>query len=148
MKKSMLDVAYELLLANKGPMSFFDMLTKVAEKENMSDDEKNAKMSQFYTNLSIDGRFVVLADNCWDLRERVPFEKVHIDMNDAYNDIEEEADEEEDEKDEGESEDGEEKAKELGEDDVGTAAEDNYSEEADESQEDDKAEAVKKELGV
>jgi DNA-directed RNA polymerase subunit delta len=145
MEKSMLDVAYELLKKNGKPMSFFDMMKAVAAGEGISEDEMKSKMSQFYTNLSIDGRFVVLADNFWDLRERVPFEKVHIDMNDAYNDIDDDSDDEDEEK----SDSGdEEKAKELGEDETDANGEDNYDEEADESNEDEKADEVKKELGV
>ncbi|MFA6729129.1 MAG: hypothetical protein WCS17_13075, partial [Prevotella sp.] len=30
-------------------------------------------------------RFVCCTDNHWEVRERVPFDQVHIDMNDAYN---------------------------------------------------------------
>ena len=65
-------------------------LDKVAEELGFSEQEKMDKMAQFYTNLSLDGKFVVLQDNHWDLRERVSFDKVHIDMNEAYNDIDEE----------------------------------------------------------
>jgi DNA-directed RNA polymerase delta subunit len=34
----------------------------------------------------LDGRFVFLGDNLWDLRSRQTFDKVHIDMKDAYSD--------------------------------------------------------------
>ena len=44
----------------------------------------------FYTNLSLDGRFVTLGENEWDLRSRQKYEKVHIDMNDVYSDIDNE----------------------------------------------------------
>ena len=137
--KSMLAVAYELLSKSEKPMAFFDLFNAVAVELNMNEDEKKARIAQFYTNLSLDGDFVVLSDNTWDLRERVPFEKVHIDMNDAYLD-----------KDEDDSDSDDESAKELGEDDDVTIAEDSY--EDDESEEaaapDDKEEEVKKELGV
>jgi DNA-directed RNA polymerase subunit delta len=148
MAKSMLDVACDLLQASGKPMTFFEMVDKVAKELGMSEDEKKSKMSQFYTNLSIDGRFVVLADNCWDLRDRVPFEQVHIDMNDAYNDkIDDDDDDEElgDEEEGGEEDDD--KAKELGEDVDNAAPEDNFDDE-DDSTEEEKAEKAKKELGV
>ena len=38
----------------------------------------------------MDGRFVNLGDNQWDLRTNQTYDKVHIDMNDVYSDIEEE----------------------------------------------------------
>ena len=37
----------------------------------------------------LDGRFVNLGDNNWDLRTRHKFEKYHIDMKDAYTEAEE-----------------------------------------------------------
>ncbi|MCI2068743.1 MAG: DNA-directed RNA polymerase subunit delta [Bacilli bacterium] len=144
MAESMLDVAFKVLTEKKASMSFFDLINEVSKRLGFSEDEKKSKMSQFYTNLSIDGRFVVLADNCWDLRDRVPFEQVHIDMNEAYNDKVD--DDEEEEGDEEES-DGDEKLKELGEDVDENATDDAY-EEDDDASEDEKAEKAKKELGA
>ena len=54
-------------------------------------------MSKFYTQLSLDERFITLTDNYWDLRSRLIFEQVHLDMIDAYSDEEDEIDEEEEE---------------------------------------------------
>ena len=64
----------------------------VEEFENIDED-----ISFFYTNLTLDGRFVNVGDNKWNLRERVTFDKVHIDMNDIYADDEEEMIEDEEE---------------------------------------------------
>src|SRR5574344_229932 len=119
MKKSMLDVSYEILQKKGTSISFSDLVIEVVKELGMSEEEKKIRISQFYTNLSTDGRFVVLADNFWDLRERVPFEKAHIDMNDAYNDRIDEDDDDEDDDDEEEGEEHEsedaEKEPELGE---------------------------------
>ena len=83
LKRSMVEVGYELL-----------------EKS-----EADEYISDFYTNLSLDERFVLLEDNNWDLRERQSFDKVHIDMNDVYSEIEEEEKElKEDEEEEEEEE--------------------------------------------
>ena len=35
--------------------------------------------------MMLDGRFVTLGENEWDLRSRHTFDKVHIDMKDVYN---------------------------------------------------------------
>ena len=65
----------------------------------LSEEAAAKKVSSFYTNLMLDGRFVTLGENNWDLRSRHTFDKVHIDMKDVYSDveIEEEEAEEEDE---------------------------------------------------
>ena len=81
----MLDVAYDILVASDKSLAFSDILNQVAKSLDMSEEDVRSKMSQFYTNLSVDGRFVCCTDNHWEVRERVPFDQVHIDMNDAYN---------------------------------------------------------------
>ncbi len=97
--KSMLTVAYEILKNSNSPVEFTKLVGMVGEQLGISQETLKSKIAQFYTNLSLDGRFVVLSDNYWELRERVPFEKVHIDMNDAYIDADEEEDSDEKEKD-------------------------------------------------
>ena len=52
-------------------------------------------ISFFYTNLTLDGRFVNVGENKWNLRERVTFDKIHVDMNEFYADVEETSDEDE-----------------------------------------------------
>ena len=97
--KSMLTVAYEILKNSNSPVEFTKLVEMVGEQLGINQETLKSKIAQFYTNLSLDGRFVVLSDNYWELRERVPFEKVHIDMNDAYIDADEEEDSDEKEKD-------------------------------------------------
>jgi DNA-directed RNA polymerase subunit delta len=139
MAESMLDVAKEILIKSGKPMAFMDLVDQVSAKLGFSEEEKKAKMAQFYTNLSLDGStFVVLSDNCWDLRERVPLSQIHIDMNDAYND---KIDEDE------ESEEDETKSSELGEEEGGNS-EDTYDDNDDTAGEEEMAEKAKKELGV
>lgn len=85
----MLDAAYRILKNSSEPVAFTDLVERVAGELGYSKQEKDSKIAQFYTNLTIDGRFVVLTDNKWDLRERVSYEMAHIDMNEAYNEVEE-----------------------------------------------------------
>ena len=56
--------------------------------------EKDDKESLFYTNITLDGRFITVGENNWDLRSRHKFSDVHIDMNDIYADDEEDVSEE------------------------------------------------------
>ena len=91
MNKSNLDVAYEIV-KNVESISFNDLWNQVAEVQNYTEEEKATKVGKFYTNLILDGRFVNLGDNVWDLRERNTFDKVHIDMSECYSEEEEDLD--------------------------------------------------------
>lgn len=88
LQKSSLDVAYELVLEKNEPVAFDVLWAKVVEEQNFTEEEANARIAMFYTNLSLDGRFITLGENTWDLRDRYTFDKVHIDMNDVYRDVE------------------------------------------------------------
>ncbi len=88
--ESMVDVAYSVLSQKNSVTGFNDLFNNVAEKLELTPEQKADAISNFYTNLSLDGRFVNLGDNQWDLRTNQTYDKVHIDMNDVYSDIEEE----------------------------------------------------------
>lgn len=94
MEKSNLDVAFELVSRKKNPVVFSKLWEEVSQIQGLSEEEAKKRASKFYTALSLDGRFITLGDNTWDLRSRYTFDKVHIDMNEVYSD---EADEVEDE---------------------------------------------------
>lgn len=101
----MLDVAYRIVKASDKPVEFKELAEKVAAELGFSEDEKKARIAQFYTNLSIDGRFVVLTDNYWTLREKVPYKDAHIDMTDAYSDTDDDSDDEDTEEELGQEND-------------------------------------------
>ncbi len=99
-RESKTDIAYRLLSKKKKERGFYELwedvkneLAKVREPEELENIDDD--ISFFYTNLTLDGRFVNVGDNKWNLRERVTFDKVDIDMSDIYMDEEEESDEEE-----------------------------------------------------
>lgn len=101
-KESKTDIAYRIMLKKKKERNFYDLwadvkneLAKVMNEEELANIDED--ISFFYTNLTLDGRFVNVGDNKWNLRERVTFDKVHIDMNDIY--VEEEDDDSNDEDD-------------------------------------------------
>ena len=129
-KRSMVEVGYELLLKKQSPQKFSKLWSETSEILGLDASEVENYISDFYTNLTLDERFVLLEDNTWDLRERQSFDKVHIDMNDIYSEIDEEEKElKEDEEVEDEeyneySEDEEEK--ELKEDDEEEEEEEQY----------------------
>lgn len=88
--ESMVDVAYSYLKETNRKVKFNDLFNVISERIGFTEEEKENLISNFYTNLSLDGRFVTLGNNEWDLRSNQTYDKVHIDMNDIYTDIEEE----------------------------------------------------------
>ena len=86
MIKSNLDVAYELVSNKRKPVEFSKLWEEVSQIQGLSEEDAKAKASKFYTALSLDGRFITLGENTWDLRSRYTFDKVHIDMNEVYAD--------------------------------------------------------------
>ena len=100
LRESMVEVAYELMQKKQGAQKFIKFYEEVAAILAMSEEEAEQNISKFYTKLTLDERFVLLEDNTWDLRERQSFDKVHIDMNDIYSEIEEEEKEMEEEREE------------------------------------------------
>lgn len=105
--KSMIEEAYEILESNKGSLTFKELADKVAEALEISEEEKKARLGALYTSLSLDGRFVTLTDNTWDLRTRHTYAKVHIDVNDVYTEVEESEEDSEENEEDGELKDGE-----------------------------------------
>ena len=104
-RESKTDIAYRVMLKKKKERNFYDLwedvkneLAKVASPEELENVDED--ISFFYTNLTLDGRFVNVGENKWNLRERVTFDKVHIDMNEIYADEEEVIEDDEDLKEE------------------------------------------------
>ena len=87
MSKSLIEIAYEFVSKHDGSVNFSEIWEYVKKESGMSEEDANRKAGQFFTNMMLDGRFVTLGENEWDLRERHTFDKVHIDMRDVYSDV-------------------------------------------------------------
>ena len=87
-KKSLIELAYDVVANSQNPVPFKNLWKAVVKAAGLTEEEAATRVGQFYTNLLLDGRFVNLGDNVWDLRTRHKFEKVHIDMKDVYSDVE------------------------------------------------------------
>lgn len=96
MSKSLIDYAFDLVNSKNEAVSFADIWAYVVKEAELTEDEAAARVARFYTNLMLDGRFVTLGENLWDLRVRHTFDKVHIDMKDVYSNIDEDTDDNED----------------------------------------------------
>ena len=87
-EKSLIELAYDFVSASKNPISFEALWKQIVKEKELSEADAATKVGQFYTNLLLDGRFVNLGNNVWDLRSRHTFDKVHIDMRDVYSEVE------------------------------------------------------------
>ena len=129
MAKSLLDLAFDYVSAQSQQSKFEDIWAYCVKEAGLSKEEADNKVSRFYTNLMLDGRFVTLGENEWDLRIRHKFEKVHIDMSEVYSDVETYDEDSEEEEEEAEynsafKEEKENKDEDLGSEDSEDAEED------------------------
>lgn len=74
--KSTTDAAFEILSSKKRAMNFAKLWQDVAKATGTNPD----MISQFYSDLTLDGRFTSLKDNKWDLRSRRKFSESFVDI--------------------------------------------------------------------
>ncbi|MDQ0352740.1 DNA-directed RNA polymerase subunit delta [Alkalibacillus filiformis] len=72
---SMIDIAYEIMLEENQAKNFQDIFKLVAEAKDYEEEEKQQFISQFYTDLNIDGRFLSVGSNLWGLKHWYPFDQ-------------------------------------------------------------------------
>lgn len=65
---SMIEVAHAVLEQKGDVMDFADLLSETAGYLELNDSDLEKKMTQFYTDLNIDGSFISLGSNRWGLR--------------------------------------------------------------------------------
>ena len=112
-EKSLVTTAYELMSeaydrGDRAPKPFLELCSEICDRLGLSEEEFTRLVSRFYTDLTLDGRFVIKENNTWTLREHEKYKDVHIDMNDVYSmdeDKELEEDGEENQEEEEEKED-------------------------------------------
>lgn len=83
MEKSFINHAYDILKNKKEPLTFKQLFDKVMSLSGTSENDIDIKrsMSQLYTQLTFDGRFALVDDNKWDLRERRTYSETHRPIN-------------------------------------------------------------------
>ncbi len=79
MRKSMIDAAYEIMSNHDGRMPFLDLYTGVSKEMGYNESQFDDNIAQCYTDLSLDGRFINLEGNTWDLKKRHTFSESVMD---------------------------------------------------------------------
>lgn len=96
MKKSMIEVAFQVLTNNGGSMPFVELWKQVSQEMGFTQTQFEDNIAQFYTDLSLDGRFLNMSQNTWDLRSRHTYSESVMDTDSIAID-EDEADEDDSE---------------------------------------------------
>lgn len=83
---SLIEVAHAVLADHGEKLAFADLVNEVQQFLGKSDEEIRERLSQFYTDLNVDGSFISLGDNMWGLRSWYAIdsidEAVHLDDED------------------------------------------------------------------
>lgn len=91
MKKAMIDIAFDIMKSKKKALVFIKLWSEVSAIAGFTPAQEEENIAQFYSDLSLDDRFVCVGGNRWDLRERHTYNEVVIDTEDIL--IDEESDE-------------------------------------------------------
>lgn len=75
-EESLINLAYAILEENHKPMSFAEIIQAIIDLGARTSEEMKAASIQFYTDINIDGRFLVLGENRWGIREWYAIEQV------------------------------------------------------------------------
>jgi DNA-directed RNA polymerase subunit delta len=78
---SMIEVAHAILDQKGETVAFADLVNAIQTYLGKSDVEIRSRLSTFYTDLNIDGRFISLGENVWGLREWYPYDSVDEEVN-------------------------------------------------------------------
>ena len=92
MKKAMIDIAFDLMKTKKKAVTFLKIWEEVCQIAGFTKQQEEDNIAQFYSDLSLDDRFVCVGENRWDLRERHTYHEVVVDTEEIL--IDEESDEE------------------------------------------------------
>ena len=86
---SMLEVAEQLIQRKIKPQKFVKIAKEVCEIMGISDEEFEGSVAQFYSDLTLSGKFVTVGEDKWDLKSRQKYEVANYDTYDIEFDEEE-----------------------------------------------------------
>ena len=104
-EESLIELANSILVEQGQPITFQEIISVIKDLGARTEDQIKAEIVQFYTDMNIDGRFIVLGENRWGLREWYAIDQVeeetaptvkahkHEDVEDLELEVEEDEDE-------------------------------------------------------
>lgn len=80
---SMIEIARAILEENnEQPIAFANLVDEVQKFFGETDEEFETRLSQFYTDLNVDGSFISLGNNVWGLRAWYPVDSIDESIHD------------------------------------------------------------------
>ncbi|MGM9985904.1 MAG: DNA-directed RNA polymerase subunit delta [Bacillaceae bacterium] len=73
---SMVELAHEILEQRKEAIAFSELVKEVRAILELTDEQLAARLSQFYTDMNIDGRFLCISEGRWGLKVWYPYEQI------------------------------------------------------------------------
>lgn len=75
-EESFVDLTYAMLEETHETKTYAELVEEIEKLLNLSKEDMKERLVQFYTDLNIDGRFLILGENRWGLREWYPVEQI------------------------------------------------------------------------
>lgn len=75
-EESFVDLTYAMLEETHETKTYAELVAEIEKLLGLSKDDMKDRLVQFYTDLNIDGRFLILGENRWGLREWYPVEQI------------------------------------------------------------------------
>ena len=75
-EESLIDLAFAVLEERRETMTYQELVDELTKLLGVPKDEMKQRFVQFYTDLNVDGRFLILGENRWGLREWYPVEQI------------------------------------------------------------------------
>ncbi|WP_306798549.1 DNA-directed RNA polymerase subunit delta [Oceanobacillus saliphilus] len=77
---SMIEMASKILLQEKKAVNYRELFDKIAEIKGFNKKQKEVNISQFYTDMNVDGRFLALGSGMWGLKRWYPVEQAEEEL--------------------------------------------------------------------
>ena len=75
-EESLIELANSILVEQGQPITFQEIISVIKDLGARTEDQIKAEIVQFYTDMNVDGRFIVLGENRWGLREWYAIDQV------------------------------------------------------------------------
>lgn len=75
-EESLIDLAFAILEEKKAAIPFEELVKLIQGLNGLSDEEMKSRLVQFYTDMNVDGRFLLENEKGWGLREWYKVEQI------------------------------------------------------------------------
>ena len=75
-EESLIELANSILVEQGQPITFQEIISVIKDLGARTENQIKAEIVQFYTDMNVDGRFIVLGENRWGLREWYAIDQV------------------------------------------------------------------------